>query len=393
MKKRTRWILIGAAALLLLIVAVISMSSLGLEVETIRIGRDTLRVAVTEEGRTRVLERYVVAAPVSGRLTRIPLKEGDDVRSGMLVAQIFPTPESPRNVGVVRAQIIGAEAQRRASAARVVDAEVQAEQAAREEQRYRSLLQDSVVSRQEYEQFQLASNSARQRVAAARSSLRAAEADVAAHRAALVGSNPQSATGPAVQVYAPNTGRVLRLLEESERVILAGTPLVEIGDAEGLEIVIDVLSEDAVQINPSAPVLIEAWGGEETLHGEVRLVEPAAFTEVSALGVEEQRVNVIVDLFDAPPNLGAGYRVEAKIVTWVAADALTVPTNALFQENGTWTVFVVESGRAARRTVRIGSRSAESAEVLDGLEEGDKVILFPSDLVDDGVKVNASDEY
>jgi len=124
MKKRTRWILIGAAALLLLIVAVISMSSLGLDVETIRIGRDTLRVAVTEEGRTRVLERYVVAAPVSGRLTRIPLKEGDDVRSGMLVAQIFPTPESPRNVGVVRAQIIGSEAQRRASAARVVDAEV-----------------------------------------------------------------------------------------------------------------------------------------------------------------------------------------------------------------------------------------------------------------------------
>jgi len=355
-----------------------------------RIGRDTLRVIVTEEGRTRVVERYVVAAPVAGRLARITLKEGDDVRAGTLVAQIYPTPESPRNVGVALAQVIGAEARQREAAARMADAEVQAEQAAREEQRYRTLLQDSVIGRHEYEQYQLASNSARHRVVASRSALRAAEAEATARRVALVGSNPQSATGPTVRVYAPNTGRVLRLLEESERVIPAGTPLVEIGDVEGLEVVIDVLSEDAVQIDPGAPVLIEAWGGEGTLHGEVRLVEPAAFTEVSALGVEEQRVNVIVDMFDAPPNLGAGYRLEAHIVTWAAADALTVPTNALFQENGNWTVFVIARGRAAQRTVRIGRRSAESAEVLDGLEEGDEVILFPSDQVDDGVKVSAS---
>jgi HlyD family secretion protein len=198
---------------------------------------------------------------------------------------------------------------------------------------------------------------------------------------------------------------VLRVLEESERVVPAGTPLVEIGDvgrgyieegaaggeaggrSGGLEVVVDVLSEDAVRIGAGDPVRIEEWGGDGVLLGAVRLVEPDAFTEVSALGVEEQRVNVIADLFDAPPSLGAGYRVEAHIVTWQGEGVLTVPTSALFQRDGAWAVFAVEDGEAALRTVRVDHRSAEAAEIVEGLAEGDVVVLFPSDQIEEGVSV------
>ncbi len=187
------------------------------------------------------------------------------------------------------------------------------------------------------------------------------------------------------------------MLEESERVVLAGTPIVEIGDAEMLEVIVDVLSEHAVRITPGAPVRFEEWGGDAPLHGEVRLVAPAAFTKYSALGVEEQRVNVIAEIFDAPASLGAEFRVEARIVTWSGENVLVVPTSALFQARDEWQLFVVERGRARRRAVSVGHRSTEFAEVrqgresesgLPGVREGDEVILFPSDQVDDGVRVS-----
>ena len=384
--------LIGVGLVAVIALYLLTSSGAALEVETARVVRDTLQVTVSEEGRTRVREQYVVAAPVTGRLTRIPLDEGDAVREGTLVARIYPMPEDPRNVGIARAQIAAAEARRREAAARVEEAEGRAIQAEREAERSRRLVADSILSRQEGEQSELAAAAARQQVSAARSALRAADAEIAANRAALVGSSAQDDTGPAVTVTAPSTGRVLRVLEESERVVQAGTPLVEIGDAGGIEVVVDVLSEDAVRITPGAPVLLEEWGGDRTLYGEVRLVEPAAFTEVSALGVEEQRVNVIVDVFDAPSTLGAGYRVEAQIVTWTGGGVLTVPTSALFQQDGSWTVFVVREGKAVRRTVGIGHRSAEAAEVLGGLAEGDEVILFPSDQIEEGVQVRSRSE-
>jgi HlyD family secretion protein len=180
------------------------------------------------------------------------------------------------------------------------------------------------------------------------------------------------------------------VLEESERVVPAGTPLLEVGNARGLEVVVDVLSEDAVRITPGDAVRIDGWGGDRTLQGQVRLVEPAAFTEVSALGVEEQRVNVIIDLADAPPSLGAGYRVEARVVTWAGTDVLSVPTSALFQREGQWQLFVVEDGRAALRAIEIGHRNADAAEVVSGLRQGETVIVFPSDRIEEGVKVRGS---
>lgn len=387
MNKRTRWILITAGLALLLVALLVSTSDPGVEVETARIGRDTLRVAVTEEGRTRVRDRYVVAAPVAGRLTRITLDEGDPVAEGTLVARLYPVPEDLRNLGIVRAQIAAAEARQREVAARVEEARARAEQLAREAERSRALAGAGALSREALERDELAAVSARQQLDAARATLHAAGADLAAARAALTGSSPGAPGGEAVDVRAPTAGRVLRVLEQSERVVQAGTPLVELGDADGLEVVVDVLSEDAVRIEPGNAVRFEQWGGDQILHGRVRLVEPDAFTEVSALGVEEQRVNVLADLFDPPPALGSGYRVEAHVVVWTGEHVLTVPTSALFQQNGAWTVFAVENGKATPRTVRIGHRSAEAAEVLEGVREGEEVILFPSDQIEGGIRV------
>jgi HlyD family secretion protein len=181
------------------------------------------------------------------------------------------------------------------------------------------------------------------------------------------------------------------VVEKNERIVQAGAPLIEIGNVASLEVVVDVLSEDAVRISEGDAARIEEWGGDGVLGGEVRMIEPDAFTEVSALGVEEQRVNVIVALDDAPAGLGAGYGVKASIVVWSGDDVLTVPTSALFRRRGAWQVFAVRDGVAELREVAIGHRSVEKAEVLSGLSEGETVILFPTDQIEDGVKVDVSE--
>lgn len=384
---RKRWILVGVGAAAVLVVLMLGLNGSAVEVEVARVARDTLRVTVEEEGRTRVRDRYVVAAPVTGRLARIQAKEGATVRPGDVLARISSTPEDPRTRSVTEAQLLAAEARRGQVAAQVEEARALATQAAREAERRSELAEAGALSREEMEHAELQAVSARRQLDAAVAALRAADADVAAMRASLMGASAEGAGGGVVAVTAPSAGRVLRVLEESERVVMAGTPLLELGDAGGLEVVVDVLSADAVRIAPGNAVLVEDWGGERPLAGRVRLVEPAAFTEVSALGVEEQRVNVIVDLLESPPQLGAGYRVEARIVVWEGRGVLTVPTSALFQRDGEWRVFGVEEGRARLRTVQVGQRGEEAAEVRGGLEEGEAVVLFPSDEVQEGVRV------
>ncbi len=388
MNKRIRWILV-AAVLVILVILSSMMSDSGIEVETELIGHDTLMVMVTEEGRTRVRDRYTVAAPIAGRLARIEMNEGDVVKTGDLIARIFPLPEGTRSVSIAQAQVKAAEARGEEAAARVEEAQARAEQLEREIVRRRTLAQDSILSQEEIERDELAAISAQRQLEAARATLLVIEAEKEAASAVLIGANPQEVEGKAVLVRAPSAGRVLRVLEESERVLMAGTPLIVIGSAEGLEVVVDVLSEDAVRIQSGDVVLITDWGGE-SLQGRVRMVEPDAFTEVSALGVEEQRVNVIVDLFDPPAALGSGYRVEANIVTWMGTEVLTVPTSALFQQRGVWNVFVVADGEARLQSTRIGHRAVDAAEVLEGLEAQDEVILFPSDQIADGVSVQSN---
>lgn len=390
MSRKRRFLLIGVGVVLVLVFAISRMSGSAIGVEAAVVARDTIEVVVREEGRTRVRDRFVVAAPITGRLARITLREGAQVTAGQLLARISAAPDDPRTAGVGRAQLDAAEAQHAGAMARVEEARALAVQAEREAERRKTLFDAGALSREEFEKAQLQAATAATQLESARAAAVAADAEVRAARSALVGNIPLAEGGATIDVLSPGAGRILRVLEESERVIPAGTPLLEIGDARGLEVVVDVLSADAVSINPGALVRIDGWGGDYVLTGKVRLVEPAAFTEISALGVEEQRVNVIVDLDSPPPTLGSGYRVEASIVTWSDPDALGVPTSALFQQDGAWSVFVIENGRAARRTVEVGRRGTSAAQVISGLQEGDVVILFPSDLIEDGVRVRAT---
>ena len=383
---RRSWSILGGVAAVVLLAFSLGTCGSDLPVEIAEVRLDTLRVAVEEEGRTRARDRYVVAAPVTGRLQRIDMREGDAVGAGDVLARLTPAPEDARARAVTRAQLDAAEARRQQLAAEAERARDAAAQARREAERREELAAAGALSQEQMEQARLQASTASRAAEAAAAAVDAATADVRAMRATLEGSDPAGG-GPAVPVTAPSAGRVLRVLEESERVVPAGTPLLEIAGASGLEVVVDVLSADAVRIASGDPVLVNEWGGERTLRGHVRMVEPAAFTEVSALGVEEQRVNVIVDLVDLPAELGAGFRVEAAVVVWEGADVPTVPTSALFQRQDAWHLFAVEGGRARLRRVELGQRSADAAQVLGGVEVGEEVIVFPSSEVRDGVRV------
>jgi HlyD family secretion protein len=360
--------------------------------------RAPLLVTVDEEGATRVRDRFAITAPTAGRLLRSELDAGDAVEADALVARIEPLPLDPREHAGASARLEAAEATLRAARAQVALTKASLEQARRSTARAEQLRQAGTLSAEAYEQAQLEKTRREQEHVAARFAADAAQHDVEVASAALLAAQDQSQAtargGPRsgdarIDVRSPVAGRVLRVLEESERIVAAGTPLLEIGDPSSLELVIDVLSTDAVRIPAGARVLVEDWGGEGTLLARVRLVEPSGFTKISALGVEEQRVNVIADL-DAPnAALGDGYRFEARIVVWEGEDVLQIPASALFRHAGVWSVFVVERSRARRREVSVGRRGGFAAEIREGLEPGEVVVLYPSDRLADGVRVRA----
>ena len=386
---KTIGVVIGVIAVAAVIAVAVSMEGEGLEVTTARVERGALRVAVVEDGQTRARRRYAVAAPIGGRLARIGLQVGDPVEVASVVARIFPSPESPRQLQAARARVAAAQARRSEASVRLQEVRTRIAQLEREVERGRSLVDAGVSTRGALERDELALTAARQQLRAGRAAAQALNAEVDAARAALIGAGEVD-EAEAVPVLSPAAGRVLRVFEESARIIAPGTPLLEVGDPGELEVVVDVLSEDAVKIAPGAAVFIEGWGGEATLEGRVRLVEPEAFTKVSTLGVEEQRVNVLVDLTAPPPSLGLGYRLEAHVVTWAGEGVLIAPTSALFRRGEVWHVFTIEAGRAALREVKLGHRTTTGAEVLGGLGEGDAVILFPPEELEEGALVKAS---
>lgn len=384
MKKRT---LIILAALAIVAVIVLFTRGGGVEVDVAVAGRDTLSVTIPAEGRTRPRESFTVAAPISGRLIRLDLEEGDLVEEGQLLAQLYPAPDDPRVVATARAEVNAAEARYQDAEARVREAELQATQAEREVERRRPLADMGAITRERMEQAELAAVVADQRLESARAGLASAQAALEGARARLLGEEPAGTDVRPVNVLAPTSGRVLSVADESERVVPAGSPLLVLADIGGLEVVLDILSEDAVNVQPGTELLITGWGGEGVLRGVVRIVTLVGYTKISALGVEEQRVDVIADLHDVPATLGTGYRVSGDIVAWRGDDVVSIPTSALFRAGSEWQVFAVVGGRAERRTVRVGHRNESDAEILDGVTEGDQVILFPSVDVDDGVAV------
>ena len=366
------------------------------------VGVDTAVVAqapfertVDEEARTRVRERYVVAAPLAGRLLRIALKPGDAVAADTPVATLVPSYPSlldARAEQELTERVGAAEARLTAAAAAVERAEASRALARSDAQRMQDLAARGFVSQQVRERTEREAEVREKELAAARYDYHAVEHDLAVARAALLfARQPARGAGARFAIPSPVAGRVLRVAQESETIVAVGTPLVEIGDPAALEVVADVLTTDAESIAPGNPVEL-ARGRGEPLRGRVRLVEPAAFTKVSALGIEEQRTHVVMDLVtpaDQWRDLGDAYRLDAHIVVDALPQALVVPTAALFRVDGGWAAFVVSGGRAQRRDVRIGPRNAKAAVVLAGLGAGDVVVLYPGSAVRDGTRVRA----
>ncbi|HZW08589.1 MAG TPA: HlyD family efflux transporter periplasmic adaptor subunit [Phycisphaerales bacterium] len=358
--------------------------------------RGPMRVTVDEDGNTRIKERYLISAPLAGRLARITLEEGDPVVAGeTIVAAIDPTDPSlldPRARAEAEARVRAAEAALEQAGAAVVAADAALELAQSEVQRVEQAASGGAATAIELERARTSESISLEEAREAQFGREVAEFELQLARAALVrgGGDAGEEESWRFEIAAPVNGRVLRVLQESAAVVGPGAPLVEIGDPADLELVVDVLSSDAVAIQPGAPASLEQWGGGAPLEGRVRLVEPAAFTKISALGVEEQRVNVIIDFVDPPDQragLGDGYRIEARIVVWEHPSVLTIPTGALFRHADSWAAFAVDEGRAVRRDVRVGHRNGERAEVLGGLRESDPLVVYPSDRVRDGVRV------
>jgi HlyD family secretion protein len=389
---------IAIAIALLSIALIIVFRPASVSVETARVERGLLRVTVDEEGRTRVHDHFVIAAPVAGKLERIDLHEGDRVVPDMIVARIEPVPLDERAKSEAEARLSAARAAKLAADARLEQAKAALDQASRARARTDALVAEGLTSEKEQEEDRLAETTAEREVEAASFAVQVARYEVEAARAALLtvvdpsgGLAAVDNTGDSIQlVRSPVAGRVFRVVTRSEQVVAAGTPLLELGDTSALEVIVDVLSPDAVRIQQGAMMIVEDWGGEAPLLARVRLIEPSAFTKVSALGVEEQRVNVIADFMNPPARLGDGFRVEARIVVWEEEDVLKIPTSALFRQGSGWAVFAVKNGMARLREVDIGKRNISEAEVLGGLSEGEETILYPSDQLEDGVRVVTS---
>jgi len=352
-------------------------------VETAPVQRGKVRATVNEEGKTRLKQRYLVSAPVAGQLRRISLKAGAPVKEGELVATIDPLSPSmldarSRSLAVARRDTAAA------NLAKCRDAQTFATS---ELHRIEKLYADRTVAIQDLESAQWRDASAVRDTAAAESALRLAEADLADFHAS---ADPVAAADSPALIKAPVDGKVLKVFEESSRVVAAGAALLEIGNPADLEVVIEVLSRDGAVIPPGTPIELEQWGGDEPLQAQVRLVEPGAFTKVSALGVEEQRVRVVADILTPPnkrPGLGDQFRVEAHIIVWQTEQALKVPAGALFRQGDQWAVFVREAGRAKLRLVKAGHASGTETEILEGLKEGESVILYPGDRIRDGQRL------
>ena len=399
LKRTAAW----AIGLLLIAALVFALRPAPVPADFAPVMRGSLRVTIDEEGETRVRDRFIISAPLNGRVLRIELEPGDLVKGAETALATF-LPVEPELLNLrTRA---GAEARIKAAEAAIGHSQARREQARAELafaraqlKRYHRLAEQEIVSQEQLEAAGLEERAKEEMLEAAEFAVQNAEYELEVVRTSLL-QTEQDASGPVegadnqapILIRSPVDGVVLRVLRESQAVVPAGEPLVEVGDPADLEIVADLLSSDAVKIQPGNKLLIEEWGGGKPLHGRVRRVEPSGFTKISALGVEEQRVNVIIDFEDsrqAGEVLGDGYRVEVRIIIWEREDVIKVPTSSLFRRGDQWAVFKVEEGRAVLQTIEIGQRNGLEAEVLSGLSSSGQVIVHPSDSISNGVEVTS----
>ncbi len=382
----------GAAAAL-----AFAMQSKPVLVDMTTIARGPLVVTISDGGRTRIRDRYVVSAPLSGRLVRIALDPGDEVVAKQThlttIEPTDPTLLDPRATALAEARVKAADARVSLAQPRLASALETLNLEETEMGRLSQLAKKNAAAEQELNRQTVAFRKATNDYSAANFEVEIAELEQA--KAALLRTNRNDDTADITEwsfpITSPISGRVLRVFQESATKVNPGDRIMELGDPADLEVEVDVLSTDAVKIPPGARVMLNEWGGDESLEARVRLIEPSAFTKVSALGIEEQRVNVIIDFVDPPESrlsLGDGFRVEADIVRWEADDVLTVRTGALFRESGEWSVFIVADETTELRHLEIGHRNDDAAEVLNGLKEGDKVVSYPGDRVSTGTVVS-----
>ncbi len=353
----------------------------------------SMLVTVNEDGKTRIREKYVVSAPLAGRLLRVDMNPGDEVlindKPLAVIKPRDPVLLDAREVRQAEMRVKTQEAILEQAGPSVESAKAALEFAEIDAKRLTRLNETGSGAQVEYDQGILNLRMKQEAYRAALYAKTIAEFELEQAKAALMYTRKDD-DQPNFKLVAPIEGRVLRVFQESATIVNPGTPLIEIGDPHDLEVVVDVLSSDAIQIQPGADVILERWGGEKSLRGQVKLIEPSAFTKISSLGVEEQRVNVIIDLLDpltARTALGDGFRVEAKIVTWQGKDVLKVPSGAMFRKDGKWAVYTVEENTAILRFVEIGRQNELEAEVLSGLQASDLVIMHPGDKITHGIAI------
>ena len=361
-------------------------------VEAVTVKRAPLTVTIEEEGRTRVIDRYVISAPVDGVACRVQLDVGDKVSQGEMLLSVSPL-KSPvldqRSQAQAQARVAAAESSLRAAKEQATAAKAAAQLAVTDRARLQPLLEKKLVARDAYDKAVTAVQTTAAAKRSADFNVEVARYELEAAKTMLHYSDSKSQT-ERIPVYSPINGRVLKLAHECEGPVRTGDPLLEVGDPNALEIVVEVLSADAVKIKPGMQVLFDRWGGEGSLQGVVRTIEPVGFTKISALGVEEQRVRVICD-FTSPRDkwqrLGDGYRVEARFVLWHEDRVLQVPASSLFRYNDGWALFVIDDGRARLHEVKLGERNGLSAQIVQGVQQGEQIINHPGDETEDGVRV------
>ncbi len=394
MKTYRWWIIIAVAVAIILLIAY-GFLPRTVPVDAAKASRGHMSVTVDEEGKTRIKDKYVISAPVSGFMRRIRFEAGDLVKKGQVVVELEPLRSSvldPRSRAEAEAAVLAADASLKASEENRERAAAEAGYAKANLVRIKKLFEQGYVSRDEMEHAETEAKRTEAGRLSAEAAVKVASFELDKARSVLQYSADEGGVnrGRAVALRSPVDGRILKLYRESEGVVNSGEALIDIGDPDKLEVRAEVLSADAVKIKIGTPVLFKRWGGEPVLSGIVRIIEPAGFTKISSLGVEEQRVVVIADITsvnEGKKNLGDGYRVEASFVIWEGKDVLQIPASALFRKGDAWAVFVVKNKRANQRQIEIGHRNGLVAEVLSGLSEGEEVIMHPDDSIKEGARV------
>lgn len=384
----------------IIIIAVVLATGYGLipgaiDVDLVNVFRGPLQVTIEEEGRTRLKERFVISAPTSGVIQRIDAKVGDPVQKGQTVAVLEPLRSQaldPRSLAETEASVSAATAALKASREKERAAAADADYLEKKLERITNLHASGYVAKDQFDQAASEVKKAQAVRLSAEAAVNVARFELDRTRVALQSftSIKNSESHHIIYIPSPITGAIFRIYRESEGTVGAGELLMDIGNAENLEIRVEVLSSDAVRIKKGTPVLFKRWGGDEPLSGAVRIVEPAGFTKISSLGVEEQRVLIIADILSEPDKwrvLGDGYRLEAHFVVLEAKDVLQVPNSALFRSGKDWAVFASDKGKALKRLVEVGQRNGFTAEILSGIHENDKVIAHPDEAISDGTRI------